>query len=67
MLLPVRLARAALPCAQSCRCAVSLPHLCSTVHLQVVDVLAAGGVKFIAMRCAGFDRVGGRAGGWVDE
>ncbi|PRW33160.1 D-lactate dehydrogenase [Chlorella sorokiniana] len=24
---------------------------------SVVDVLAAGGVKFIAMRCAGFDRV----------
>ncbi len=28
-------------------------------HWQVVDVLAAGGVKFIAMRCAGFDRVRG--------
>lgn len=29
---------------------------------QVVDVLAAGGVKFIAMRCAGFDRVRGLIG-----
>ena len=44
----MRLARAALPCAQSCRCDVPLQapltHLCSVAHVQVVDVLAAGGV-----------------------
>lgn len=26
-------------------------------HLQVIKQLAAGGVKLIAMRCAGYDRV----------
>lgn len=28
-----------------------------TPHTQVVEKLAAGGVRLVAMRCAGFDRV----------
>ncbi len=27
------------------------------VHGQVLELLAKGGVRFIAMRCAGYDRV----------